>query len=140
MNPRIANNRRIFLNFLSEKYPSAFNTALQSTKKVKMLSEVGGDNATTIAAAAESEPWYTTLLNSVGKLVTTLGTGVAQYNLQRDVNEMNLERIRQGLEPVDASTLGTSINVGVSAQTQKILTYALLGAGLLLALFIMKKK
>jgi hypothetical protein len=55
------------------------------------------------------------------KIATNLGLGVQQYQLMNE----NVRRARQGLPPIDvAQYAGAGVNVGLSAGTQQLVTYA----------------
>ena len=61
---------------------------------------------------------------------TKLLTGFAMYQNQRDLYSLNLELVRQGKNPIDPSRIaGMGVNVGLSQNTQQLVTYALLGLG-----------
>jgi len=63
------------------------------------------------------EKWTDTFV----KIATNLGMGVQQYQLMN----LNVQRARQGLPPIDvASYSGAGVNVGLSAGTQQLVTYA----------------
>jgi hypothetical protein len=63
------------------------------------------------------EKWTDTFV----KIATNLGLGVQQYQLMN----LNVQRARQGLPPIDvASYSGAGVNVGLSAGTQQLVTYA----------------
>ena len=55
------------------------------------------------------------------KIATSLGLGVQQYQLMN----LNVELARQGKPPIDvAAYSGAGVNVGLSAGTQQLVTYA----------------
>ena len=68
-------------------------------------------------------PWY-------GNVLTALS---AAYQ-QNEINKINLERAKQGLDPLPASATATSVNVGLPPEQMRQLM--LLGGGLLLILAI----
>ena len=73
-----------------------------------------------------NEKWTDTF----AKIATSLGLGVQQYQLMN----LNVERARQGLPPIDVARYsGAGVNIGLSAGTQQLVTYAGLAlVGLLL--------
>ena len=77
--------------------------------------------APTIADKIESqqqanEPWWQTALRILSAL------SLSQQ--QRELMKINIERARQGLPPLDLSQYtGVGVQVGVSPQTQQLLTY-----------------
>jgi hypothetical protein len=68
-------------------------------------------------AATPGEKWT----NTFTRIATSLGLGVQQYQLMN----LNVQRARQGLPPIDvAAYSGAGVNVGLSAGTQQLVTYA----------------
>jgi hypothetical protein len=68
-------------------------------------------------AATPGEKWT----NTFTRIATSLGLGVQQYQLMN----LNVQRARQGLPPIDvAQYAGAGVNVGLSAGTQQLVTYA----------------
>lgn len=62
------------------------------------------------------EPWWETWSRIASAVVMT-----AQ---QRDLMRINVERAKQGLPPLDvAAYTGVGVNVGLSQQTQQLVTY-----------------
>jgi hypothetical protein len=69
------------------------------------------------ASQNPNEKWTDTF----AKIATNLGLGVQQFQLMN----LNVQRARQGLPPIDvASYAGAGVNVGLSAGTQQLVTYA----------------
>ena len=76
-----------------------------------------GTVAAILAAQNLGEKWTDTFV----KIATNLGLGVQQYQLMN----LNVQRARQGLPPIDVATYsGAGVNVGLSAGTQQLVTYA----------------
>jgi hypothetical protein len=70
-----------------------------------------------LAAQNPGERWTDTF----AKIATNLGLGVQQFQLMN----LNVQRARQGLPPIDvAQYAGAGVNVGLSAGTQQLVTYA----------------
>lgn len=92
-------------------------------------------NATSVIAQNQSpgEPWYETAQKIL--------TGLVMTQQQRQLMELNIERARQGLPPIDINRYsGVGVNVGLSAGTQQLVTYALLGVGAFLLLNMYTRK
>ncbi|NBP03345.1 MAG: hypothetical protein EBU90_25315 [Proteobacteria bacterium] len=86
-------------------------------------------NATNIIAQNQSpgESWVDTAQKVFSALVMT--------EQQRQLMQLNIERAKQGLPPIDISRYtGVGVNVGLSAGTQQLVTYALVAGGVLLLL------
>jgi hypothetical protein len=59
--------------------------------------------------------------DTFAKIATNLGLGVQQYQLMN----LNVQLARQGKPPIDvAAYAGAGVNVGLSAGTQQLVTYA----------------
>jgi len=68
-------------------------------------------------AQSPGENWTDTF----AKIATNLGLGFQQYQLMN----LNVERARQGLPPIDVARYsGAGVNIGLSAGTQQLVTYA----------------
>jgi hypothetical protein len=63
-------------------------------------------------------------------LVTSALTTLQTYQL----NQINVERAKQGLPPINTSAYGTGVNVGLNPQTQQLVIYG--GLALLAVLLI----
>jgi hypothetical protein len=68
------------------------------------------------AIAAPESQWSTWLTSAV-KIYT-------EYDLQKEVLDINLQRAQQGLPPLDLSRYGAGVNVGLSASTQNMILIA----------------
>lgn len=73
---------------------------------------------------AQGESWIDTLAR--------LGTAIVATQQQRELLQVQVERARNGLPPLNASQYGMGVNVGVSPDTQKLIMWG--GAALLAAL------
>ena len=75
---------------------------------------------------AQNQTQGETWVDTAQKIVT----GLVMSEQQRSLMKLNIERARQGLPPIDiAQYSGVGVNVGLSAGTQQLVTYALLGIG-----------
>lgn len=75
------------------------------------------------------EDWTTTLQRVLPALVAT-------YQ-QKQILGIQLERAKQGLDPLDASSLGVGVNVGLSPDLTR--TLGILGIGSIAAYLILRK-
>jgi hypothetical protein len=80
----------------------------------------------------ETSPDWLTSLSQIAQ-------AAAQYQTQQKVLDINLARVQAGLQPLDAATLAPGFNVGMTQQTQKFATFALLGGGALLLYALSKR-
>ena len=83
-----------------------------------------------------SAPWYQDLIG----LTTQALTAYTQFRSQDAIMELNVERARNGLPPIDPTAYGPAVGVGLDARTRELLQYAMIGGGLLALFLIMKKR
>lgn len=108
---------------LSQEYvpasatPDVSGTSL-TPEQARALESIAPGITTLIKQAQNpGEKWTDTFT----KIATNLGLGVQQYQLMN----LNVQRARQGLPPIDvAAYAGAGVNVGLSAGTQQLVTYA----------------
>jgi hypothetical protein len=108
---------------LSQTYVPAYSTPDVSTSTLTPEQESAlesiapGITKMIKQAQNPNEKWTDTFT----KIATNLGLGVQQYQLMNE----NVRRARQGLPPIDVSAYaGAGVNVGLSAGTQQLVTYA----------------
>lgn len=92
-------------------------------------------NATKIIAENQTpgEPWYETAQKIL--------TGLVMTEQQRQLMQLNIERAKQGLPPIDINRYsGVGVNVGLSQGTQQLVLYLALGAGALILLNAFAKR
>ena len=105
------------------------------------LSNVGTGDVPMVQADASGNPatttqtgnWYDNIIGSVEKL----GTAYLSYKQTQDINDVNLERAKQGLAPIDVSTIAPQVRVGFAPDTQNIIMITLLGVGALFVIGMM---
>jgi hypothetical protein len=88
------------------------------------------------SGADVSAPWYQSLV----QLGTQALTAYTQFRSTDQLMQLNVERAKHGLPPIDVTAYGPQVGVGIAPQTQQFLTYALVGAGALIALLALKKR
>lgn len=76
-------------------------------------------------------PWWET----AAKVASTL----IMANYQREMLNVQLDRAQKGLPPIDAAQYGIGVNVGLSANTQKLLLFGAIAIGGL-ALFMSARR
>lgn len=68
-------------------------------------------------------------------------TGLVMTEQQRQLMQLNIERAKQGLPPIDINRYsGVGVNVGLSQGTQQLVLYLALGAGALILLNAFAKR
>lgn len=129
------------LPFFSEKIdPFSTDTALTFSP----YNAAPVDNATVTAvtnAAVDNQPWYVALLSKISDIAPDALKAYVAVTSQADCNKINLTLAQQGKPLIDcAQAVGTNVNVGIAAPTQKLMIYG--GAALLfvLALAVLKKR
>jgi hypothetical protein len=129
---------RSFLDWLKQRQPEVFaNLAYTRPDLVSpemMFESAGflGDVETDPETATEAQSILDRSLDTLQKLLPTY----YQYQTQRQLIDLNIERAKQGLTPVDSGTLAPTVKVGVSSDIQRMLTFGLVGAFGLAALNI----
>lgn len=88
------------------------------------------------AGVDTSAPWYQDLIG----LTTQALTAYTQFRSQDQIMQLNVERARAGLPPIDPTAYGPAVGVGLDARTRELLQYALIGGGALLLFALMKKR
>ena len=75
-------------------------------------------------------------IDSLARLLPVL----AATDQQRKILQIQTERARQGLPPLDASQYGVGVNVGLSSDTKQLMGYALAGVALLVVPMLLKRR
>lgn len=114
-------------------YDAATNTFLDNDGNHWAFDQNG--NASVVSADYVN-PWIPNK-DVQNQISTESGTNVSQLATQAltalqtyQLNQINVNRAKQGLPPINTAAYGTGINVGLSADTQKLVMYggiALLG-------------
>jgi len=97
------------------------------------------DAANSGTGSSSLTSWLTGLVGAASQLYLTK----SQLDTAQQVTNLQLQRAQQGLPPlnIDMTKLGVpSVAVGLSASTQSLVTYALVGGGLLLLVMGMGRK
>ena len=72
--------------------------------------------------------------------VTKTAQAYLQYDAQKDLVKLQLERARQGLAPIDTSQYAPGVNVGLSSDTQSAMTkWLLIGGAVLIAVMFLRR-
>lgn len=79
--------------------------------------------------AVAGEDWITNL--------TRLGSALVMTVQQRQILNVQMDRAREGLPPLDMAQYSPQVNIGLSADTKSMLMWG--GAGLLLLTFLMSQ-
>lgn len=133
----------MYLERVKKFSPALYKAA---TMKVARAGGLSGLGATVEEMLAEqnafAEPakaaWYDNILTSAVDAVKQLAPAYVGYKQQSQCLQINAERAKQGLPPVDCASAGLTpqVNVGVSPDT-KIFVWAALGLG---AVFLLLKR
>lgn len=119
------------LRYMAMKNPQALARAVAATQNMS-VGEILSDGEQTLNAAANSESWFDRIIQAASAIGLVIN--------QRDIAKINLERVKQGKEPLSSDVTGTAINLGIAAETRKTLVYVALGLGTLLAIVLLRKK
>ncbi|NBW68608.1 MAG: hypothetical protein EBR47_07990 [Betaproteobacteria bacterium] len=80
---------------------------------------------------AQNQPPGESWIDTAQKILT----GLVMTEQQRQLMQLNIDRARQGLPPIDINRYtGVGVNVGLSQGTQQLVLYLALGAGALILL------
>lgn len=84
-----------------------------------------GISAVITQQQAPGESWYDSLARALPIVATTVQQG--------QILQVQMDRAKQGLPPLDASQFGIGVNanVGLSADTKQLLTYAGIGVAIM---------
>lgn len=77
-----------------------------------------------------SAPWYQELLG----FGTQALQAYTQFRSQDQLMQLNVERARHGLPPIDPTAYGPAVGVGLDARTRELIQYALIGGAALILL------
>jgi hypothetical protein len=89
---------RQFIAWIGKNFPASKTAMVQANH-----ASLGAVDTTAPVAV----PWYETALNTLAKTATVF----AQTKAQQDLIKANLERAKQGLPPLDVSTVSPTVQV-----------------------------
>jgi hypothetical protein len=132
--PDISQVRADFLRIVKRRSPQAFDYAMkQFLFRRRRLSSGGMGQADETATDTEAVTGDASAFDSFLQTLKDLVPIYTSYQLSQDLYQLNLERVRQGLPPVDAQSVSPQVNVGLSSDAKTML---LLGGGALLAILL----
>lgn len=102
---------------VSSADPSKVVTSDLTPQWVSALNQIGSGLADKVQSQQQQdEPWWQT--------ATRILSALSMSQQQRELMKINIERAKQGLPPLDiAQYAGVGVQVGVSPQTQQLITY-----------------
>jgi hypothetical protein len=109
------------------------NYGIDDTATAEAQAMIAADVASGVDVSA---PWYQGLIQTGSQALQAY----LQFRSTDQLMQLNIERAKHGLPPIDVSAYGPQVGVGIAPQTQQFLTYALVGAGALIALLALKRK
>lgn len=76
------------------------------------------------------------------KQIQSFGSTLVQMEYMRDLNEINLERARQGKEPLSPAEYAPTVNVGVAPDVQRnaMLALGAVAGGLALIMVLSRRR
>jgi len=117
------------LNWMDREFPGS---------KQKIIETVGPPTM----GASDDTPWYSKVIDAAGQVATTY----FQSKVQKETTDLQIERARQGLPPLDLSQYGaapvtTQIDFKMSPQTKMLIWagVAILGAVIVLPMLTRKR-
>lgn len=141
-----------FLKWLKVSMPALYRDIEKDLKRLNLDAKAAGpgglgrfgEMTTSFEVPAGSAPASSSWSDQVLKLVQAWGQYKLtdrQLDLAKQIAQTNLQRAQQGLSPLpyDAADLGLAptVNVGLSGDTSKLVTYGAIGFGLLFAFGIL---
>ncbi len=122
------------LNWMEQQYPGS------KQKVVALIGPPSGMGATDTAGNAD--PWYSKVIDAAGQVATTY----FQSKIQKETTDLQIERARQGLPPLDlrqygAAPITTQVDFKMSSQTKLLIWagVAVLGAVILIPMLSRKR-
>lgn len=132
---------RSFIDWLKEKFPSIYDSVAYTRPDLVSPEMIFASNG--FLGDVEESPESTFDAESIfDKSITALERilpSYYQFRTQQELIDLNIERAKRGLSPVDSSTVAPSVKVGVSSDIQRMLTFGLVGAFGIAALNIFMK-
>jgi len=90
---------------------------------------------TSLTNPAAGSNWFDGLISSAEKL----GTAWMGYEQARDIQQLNLELVRQGKEPISQADIAPQVRVGIAPDTQRMMMIGGIGLLALLAFGMMTR-
>ena len=123
--PRQDKAAQDLLNWLEAQYPGS---------KQKVIALIGAPGMGQVDVSAGDAPWYSKVIDAAGQVATTY----FQSKIQKETTDLQIERARQGLPPLDLSLYGaapvtTQVDIKMSPQT-KMMIWA--GVAVVAAIFL----
>lgn len=118
-----------------ESEMDAGNIPVGMSREQYLAVESFAPNASVIISQnqTQGESW----IDTAEKILTSL----VMTNQQRQLMQLNIERAKQGLPPIDINRYsGVGVNVGLSQGTEKLVLYLALGAGAFLLINSLMKR
>jgi hypothetical protein len=121
------------LNWMESQVPGS---------REKVISLVGSKGMGQVETSTGNAPWYSKVIDAAGQVATTYFQG----KVQKETTDLQIERARQGLPPLDLSLYGaapvtTQVDIKMSPQTKMMIWagVAVLGAIILLPMMSRKR-
>lgn len=134
-----------FLNWLRKREPRIFKAALSARMNTEAMpqrtsifgmGEIDPVTGLDLAPVAGDDEWYEKLFSTVKEILPS----VLQFQTGKELVELNIERAKAGLDPIDVSQISPQLNVGIAPQTQKMIMYGGAAILALLALNMFRKR
>jgi len=112
-----------FARWLKLEMPEAYAGVMQQRPDLLNAGKAVASGAVGVqglAGLGEANPAQSDPLSTWGNTMLDLAKGFMQYDTQRELLKVNLARAEQGLDPISGSMVAPQVNVGVSADLQKL--------------------
>ena len=106
-----------------------------SRRKFGRLSSLSDatQTATNIVETAKDNPG---ILDNLAANLDKILASIVSYRQSEKILDINLERAKKGLPPINAESVAPTVNIGVSPN---VLNMVLLGAGIIAVAYLVKK-
>lgn len=104
----VQNSRALFLDMLRKNRPLIYEKVMSRAQRG--LSGLGEGEV----LATDNQSWWEKIIGGIQQLAPTY----AQFQLSKDLYSLNMQRVRQGLPPVDASAISPQVRVGLTPETR----------------------
>lgn len=106
-----------FIDWAKRRFPRVHAEAIRRSVPKTVRNSGLGEAAPTDAAPSATASVLDNVVNTIGKL----GTAYAQYKGQSQIIDMNVQRAKAGLPPIDAGDIAPQANVGIASSTRTLM-------------------
>lgn len=124
-------DRLILLQSMAKRNPRAVERAITALRS-RGLNGLGATDTDAVVTAVKEPDWFDRVLQAM--------QAAGAYMTSRDLSKVNLERAKQGLEPISADSIAPQMQFGLSPETRTLIKYSVLGLGGILLFTALKRR